>query len=61
MWTIKFRDGLVKRFKFPIRTTEEGTAVPDGGYPADQDNLNDETLCTEPASLLMDAVPTMKK
>ena len=24
MWTIKFRDGMIKRFKFPIRTTVEG-------------------------------------
>jgi len=61
MWTIKFRDGMVKRFKFPIRTTEEGTAVPDGGFAADQNDLNDANLFTEPASLLMDAVPTIKK
>ena len=32
MWTVKFRDGSVKRFKFPIRTTPEGTAEPDGGF-----------------------------
>jgi adenylylsulfate reductase subunit B len=26
MWTIKFRDGkTMKRFKFPIRTTAEGS------------------------------------
>ncbi len=25
MWTIKFRNGNVKRFKFPIRTVTEGT------------------------------------
>ncbi len=31
MWTVKFRNGMVKRFKFPIRTTPEGQAVPDGG------------------------------
>jgi len=24
MWTVKFRDGMIKRFKFPIRTVEEG-------------------------------------
>ena len=24
MWTIKFRDDMIKRFKFPIRTTVEG-------------------------------------
>jgi adenylylsulfate reductase subunit B len=26
MWTCKFRNGLIKRFKFPIRTTAEGAA-----------------------------------
>jgi adenylylsulfate reductase subunit B len=26
MWTCKFRNGTIKRFKFPIRTTAEGAA-----------------------------------
>ena len=26
MWTCKFRNGVLKRFKFPIRTTPEGAA-----------------------------------
>jgi adenylylsulfate reductase subunit B len=26
MWTCKFRNGTIKRFKFPIRTTPEGQA-----------------------------------
>ena len=26
MWTRKFRNGTIKRFKFPIRTTPEGAA-----------------------------------
>jgi adenylylsulfate reductase subunit B len=30
MWTCKFRNGLIKRFKFPIRTTPEGQA---NAYP----------------------------
>ena len=42
MWTIKFRNGTRKRFKFPIRTTPEGSADPYGGKPeaniADLDN-----------------------
>jgi len=33
LWTIKFRNGNVKRFKFPIRTTPEGSADPYGGKP----------------------------
>ena len=31
MWTIKFRNGTLKRFKFPIRTTPEGSIDPYGG------------------------------
>jgi adenylylsulfate reductase subunit B len=57
MWTVKFRSGMVKRFKFPIRTTPEGKAEPTGGWAADQtiDSLN---LFTEPASLGLDKVWT---
>lgn len=32
MWTIKFRSGLIKRFKFPIRTTPEGHWTADNIY-----------------------------
>jgi adenylylsulfate reductase subunit B len=31
MWTIKFRNGTLKRFKFPIRTTAEGSIDTYGG------------------------------
>ncbi len=31
IWTIKFRNGEVKRFKFPVRTTPPGSADPYGG------------------------------
>jgi adenylylsulfate reductase subunit B len=50
IWTIKFRNGTLKRFKFPIRTTPEGAAVPDGGYKTHTD-LNSSALSTEPESL----------
>ena len=50
MWTVKFRNGTLKRFKFPIRTTPEGSAIPDGGFESKGDLLN-ATLFTEPASL----------
>jgi len=50
MWTVKFRNGNVKRFKFPIRTTDEGTAVPTGGYNTGA-KLNDHMLYTEPDSI----------
>ena len=59
MWTIKFRSGQLKRFKFPIRTTPEGEAVPDGGFAVHQD-LNGPTLATEPESLGLPEVFTLK-
>ncbi len=45
MWTVKFRNSNVKRFKFPIRTTPEGAAneYPDGKG----ENLDDERLFLE--------------
>ncbi len=49
MWTVKFRSGKVKRFKFPIRTTPEGEANPSGGWDNDPD-LDSPELFTEPAS-----------
>jgi adenylylsulfate reductase subunit B len=33
MWTVKFRNGSLKRFKFPIRTTAEGSVDPYTGKP----------------------------
>ncbi len=57
MWTVKFRDGSIKRFKFPTRTTPEGSADPLGGY-ATHDDINNQALATEPESLGLDAVPT---
>jgi adenylylsulfate reductase subunit B len=50
MWTVKFRNGTVKRFKFPIRTTPEGKADPSGGWQ-DSPGLDGPTLFTEPGSL----------
>jgi len=57
MWTIKFRNGMLKRFKFPIRTTPEGTAEPLGGFDEGPSDLKGLNLMTEPASLGCD-VPT---
>jgi len=51
MWTIKFRNGMLKRFKFSIRTTPEGTAAPLGEFAEGPANLNGIELMTEPASL----------
>ena len=60
MWTVKFRNGKVKRFKFPIRTTPEGAAVPDGGFETAAD-LDSPVLFTEPASTGMGEVYTLKR
>jgi adenylylsulfate reductase subunit B len=59
MWTVKFRNGTIKRFKFPIRTTPEGSAVPDGGWETGTDDLKSHILFSEPGSLGVD-VPTLK-
>jgi adenylylsulfate reductase subunit B len=45
MWTVKFRNGNVKRFKFPIRTTAEGAANEYAGEKGA--NLDDEKLLLE--------------
>ncbi len=55
MWTVKFRNGNVKRFKFPIRTTPEGKADPTGGW-ANEPDLEGTALFTEPESLGSDKV-----
>jgi adenylylsulfate reductase subunit B len=59
MWTVKFRDGNIKRFKFPIRTTPEGEAKPLGGWDGGPGTLNDHLLMTEPVSLRIDKLPTL--
>jgi len=59
MWTVKFRDGAVKRFKFPIRTTAEGSAVPMGGFDAGDGDINSQNLMTEPASCKVAKLPTI--
>lgn len=50
MWTVKFRNGSVKRFKFPIRTTPEGEAKPAGGFKT-HDDLSSPLLYAEPEAL----------
>ncbi|MCD4790178.1 MAG: adenylyl-sulfate reductase subunit beta [Bacteroidales bacterium] len=51
MWSVKFRNGSVKRFKFPTRTIPEGTAEPDAGYNTSSEDIKSEILRTEPESL----------
>ncbi len=59
MWTVKFRNGTLKRFKFPTRTTAEGTAVPDGGFATGTEDLKSPILYTEPESSGMSEIPTL--
>ena len=48
MWTVKFRNGTIKRFKFPIRTTPEGSIEPYKGLPeANIDDIKKPGLFTE--------------
>ena len=50
MWTIKFRSGLVKRFKFPIRTTVKGTDAAHRGKPtSDMPRIKKPGLFIKPA------------
>jgi len=59
LWTVKFRNGTIKRFKFPIRTTPEGQAVPSGGF-ATKGDLNSPLLFSEPESIGMADVFRLK-
>jgi adenylylsulfate reductase subunit B len=54
MWSVKFRDGEVKRFKFPTRTIPEGSAEPDAGFETGTEDLKSPLLRTEPASTGLD-------
>jgi len=58
MWTVKFRGGTIKRFKFPIRTTQEGTAESYAIMGSKSDDLDTEYLFSEPESLFLDELPT---
>jgi adenylylsulfate reductase subunit B len=51
MWTVRFRNKMVKRFKFPIRTTPEGSIDPSAGFATGSDDLKGPELRTEPESL----------
>ena len=59
MWTVKFRSGTIKRFKFPIRSVPEGSVPPDGGFGVGPGKLDDQLLYTEPASLKADTLWTL--
>lgn len=56
MWSIRFRNGKIKRFKFPTRTIPEGSSIPDAGFETTSDDLKSNVLRTEPGSLGTDEV-----
>jgi adenylylsulfate reductase subunit B len=60
MWAIQFRNGEVKRFKYPIRTTAWGSIDPTLGEPPPSDEaLSSQQLFGEPRTLHIDAVPAL--
>ncbi len=61
MWTVKFRNGTIKRFKFPIRTTAVGEAKPFADYKLGSDDLKSPLLATEPDSLGLAQLSVPKK
>jgi len=53
MWTVKFRDGMIKRFKFPIRTVEEGQLSITAGVQdvsVDPSKIKEQGLYTQQAA-----------
>jgi adenylylsulfate reductase subunit B len=57
VWTCKFRNGLIKRFKFPIRTTAEGQA--NGYVSLKGKDLDSQLLSTEEADSMKLITPTL--
>jgi len=51
LWSVKFRNQTLKRFKFPIRTKPEGSIEPDAGFATGTDDLKSPLLRSEPESL----------
>jgi adenylylsulfate reductase subunit B len=51
LWSVRFRNKKIKRFKFPIRTTPEGSIEPDAGFSTGTEDLHDPVLRTEPESI----------
>jgi adenylylsulfate reductase subunit B len=59
-WKIRYRDGRVKEFTFPIRTTPWDSIKSPLEYAApDAGTLNSQLLAHEPAVLKVAALPTL--
>ncbi|MCL5959647.1 MAG: adenylyl-sulfate reductase subunit beta [Chloroflexi bacterium] len=62
MWSVQFRDGTIKRFRFPIRTKPEGSIELYAGLPdASRAGLKKPELCGEPEKLGIAELPAPKK
>ena len=58
MWTVKYRNGKMKRFKYPIRTTPWGTIDPFRVSASPQpDQLKTQTLYGQSEYLGVDTLP----
>ncbi len=59
MWTVKYRDQRVKRFKYPIRSTPWGSIEPYASLePPSDARLGGPGLCGEDAWLGVERLPT---
>ena len=59
-WKISYRDGRVKTFDFPIRTTPWGSIRSPSDYEApDAGRLSEPELAHEPTALKVEALPTL--
>ena len=62
MWTVKYRDGRIKRFKFPIRTSPWGSIEPHAGMEAaNAGALSDSHLCGEDEWLGVPELPVPER
>jgi len=60
MWTVKYRDGQTKRFKYPIRTTPWGSIDPYAGFPdANDADLKAAGVCGLEKFLGVPALPSL--
>ena len=59
-WKIRYRDGRLKEFMFPIRTTPWGSIKGPSEYAApDPKGLNSVLLAHEPEALMVGSLPTL--
>ena len=60
MWAIQYRNGEVKRFKYPIRTTAWGSIDATlGEAPPPEEGFRGQELMGEPKYLHIDKLPTV--